>query len=70
MKPVTRGEFEQFVVSYPRQLERDVARFCEPPVVTYNDFSLGNWPASVVASHSFETRDSLVPSGWKVKEQS
>jgi hypothetical protein len=68
MKAVTREAFEQFIVSYPRPLERDVAKMCEPPVVTYNDFSLGQWPASIVARHTFEEPGSLVPSGWRVKE--
>jgi hypothetical protein len=69
MKPVTRDEFEQFVTTYPRVLERDVARMAEPPVVTYNDFSLGNWPESIVARHTFEAPDSPTPCSWCVKEK-
>jgi hypothetical protein len=68
MKPVTKEEFEKFILSYPRPLDRDVAQMCEPPVVTYNDFSLGVWPQSVVARHTFEGRDSLAPNGWALKE--
>lgn len=69
MKPVTKEEFEQFILSYPRPLDRDVARMAEPPVVTYNDFSLGMWPQSVVARHTFEEPGSLAPTGWQVKEK-
>jgi hypothetical protein len=47
---VTKEEFYAFVAVYPRPLETDVVRFCEPPVKTWNDFTLGNWPQSVVAS--------------------
>jgi hypothetical protein len=68
MKPVTKEQFEQFIQSYPRPLNRNVALMCEPPVVTYNDFSLGMWPASVVARHTFESPRSMVPSEWAIKE--
>lgn len=68
MKPVTKEEFKQFIDSYPRHLERDVAMMCEPPVITFNDFSLGAWPASVVARYTFEDIECLVPSDWEVKE--
>jgi hypothetical protein len=68
MKSVTVDEFEQFILAYPRQLSRDVAQFCEPPVVTYNDFSLGKWPGSVVARHTFIDCTARVPSEWAVKE--
>lgn len=48
----TPEELEEFVKSYPRKLVSDVYGACEPPLVTYNDFTLGNWPESVVASYS------------------
>ena len=67
MKPVTLREFEQFILMYPRPLDRDVARMCEPPEVTFNDFTLGNWPESIVAKHSFEDLDARVPCDWRVK---
>jgi hypothetical protein len=69
MKPVTRDEFEQFVTTYPRVLERDVARMAEPPVVTFSDFTLGNWPESIVARHTFEESNGRTPCSWYVKEQ-
>jgi hypothetical protein len=69
VKTVTKEEFEQFIATYPRSLDRDVAMMCEPPVVTYNDFSLGDWPESIVARHTFEAPDSYVPIGWRVKER-
>jgi hypothetical protein len=49
--PCTQQELENFVAAYPRKLERDVFGACEPPLVTYNDWTLGAWPESVVASH-------------------
>jgi hypothetical protein len=68
MKAVTKEEFEQFITTYPRPLDRDVSFISEPPVVTYNDFSLGDWPASIVARHSFDDLMGIKPSGWEVKE--
>jgi hypothetical protein len=68
MKSVTRDEFEQFVTTYPRVLDRDVAMMAEPPVVTFNDFTLGNWPESIVARHTFESPSSRTPCDWCVKE--
>lgn len=53
---VTKEAFDAFVANYPRPLERDVVAFCEPARVQYNDFSLGDWPASVVAQFSAEHR--------------
>lgn len=49
-KQVSRAEFEKFLKEYPRPLERDVYAPNEPPLVTYNDFTLGVWPHSIVAS--------------------
>jgi hypothetical protein len=51
MKHCTKEELEAFVATYPRPLERDVFAASEPPLVTFNDFTLGNWPDSVVAQH-------------------
>ena len=51
MKLVKKQEFEDFIKTYPRKLERDVFGVCEPPSVTYNDFELANrWPYSIVAN--------------------
>lgn len=49
-KKVSKQEFEEFVKNYPRKLLYDVTGICEPPAVSYNDFELGKWPESVVAS--------------------
>jgi hypothetical protein len=68
VKPVTKEEFERFIASYPRPLDRDIMRMAEPPVVTYNDFSLGMWPLSIVAQHTFDAPGSMTPSEWAVKE--
>lgn len=69
LRPATQAEFEAFVSNFPRHLERDVICFCEPPLVQYNDFTLGNWPASVVASHRFEDREATRPCKWEVLAQ-
>ncbi len=51
LKIVDEAEFSAFLASYPRPLERDVFRACEPPLITYNDFERAPyWPDSVVAS--------------------
>lgn len=47
-KEVKKEEFDEFVKSYPRQLEWSVTTICEPPLGNHNDFSLGNWPESMV----------------------
>lgn len=49
-KAVSKLEFDAFLSSYPRKLERDVYGACEPPLVTWNDFDRAPyWPDSVVA---------------------
>lgn len=65
----TAEEFEAFLKGYPRPLERDVARTHEPPLVTYNDFTRGGYPVSVVASHSFDNLAGTVPSDWKIESR-
>ena len=49
-KEVTKQEFIDFCNSYPRDLIRDVCGISDPPAVSYNDFEIGWWPLSVVAS--------------------
>lgn len=44
--------FKQFVDNYPKKLERYVSQIVDPPIVSYNDFSRGNYPDSVVAHFS------------------
>ena len=54
-KEVTKQEFIDFCNSYPRALIRDVCGISDPPAVSYNDFEIGWWPLSVVAStHAYE----------------
>jgi hypothetical protein len=48
----TEAEMREFIAAYPRKLEADVLGTYEPPLVTFNDFTLGKWPESVVASYS------------------
>lgn len=50
MKIVTKEEFETFVKQYPKKLVKNVAGYCDPPYLTYNDFDKGKWPDSEVAS--------------------
>ena len=49
-KQVTKQEFDEFIASYPRHLECDVCGICEPPAVSYNDWEIGWWSRSIVAS--------------------
>lgn len=49
-KDVTKQEFDEFIASYPRHLERDVCGICNPPAISYNDWEIGWWSRSVVAS--------------------
>ena len=49
-RKVTKEEFDKFIESYPKYLNTDVYAAFEPPLVSYNDFTKGNWPKSVVAS--------------------
>jgi hypothetical protein len=53
---VTKEEFDEFIRKYNtnvHKLERDTCGIFDPPVVSYNDFSLGDWPESVVAHFSW-----------------
>ena len=49
MKSVNKAEFQEFISNYPRKLEVDICGICDPPLVSYNDFSIGKWPESIVA---------------------
>ena len=49
-KDVTKQEFDEFIASYPRHLERDVCGIYEPPIVSYNDLEIGWWSRSVIAN--------------------
>ena len=48
-KQVSREEYQAFVENYPRKLIKDVCAIAEPPLITFNDFTLGHWPKSIVA---------------------
>ena len=48
-RKVSKEEFIDFLDSYPKELAMDICYVFDPPVVTYNDKSLGHWPDSVVA---------------------
>lgn len=46
-----RISMDAFITAYPNPLERDVYRAFDPPLVTYNDFSIApKWPDSAVAA--------------------
>lgn len=54
-KSVTKEEFDAFVRAYPRKLVADVAGMFEPPLVSFNDFTIADkWPDSIVAKYSGE----------------
>ncbi len=58
-KMVSKEEFENFIKSYPRQLQRHVVTIVEPYCITYNDFSNGQtYPeTSIVAKTWLYTDD-------------
>ena len=41
MEKVTKAEFDLFVKNYPNELVPHTITICEPPMLTYNDFSNG-----------------------------
>jgi len=41
---------DEFIPKYPRELTFDSCGISEPPTISYNDFSFGVWPHSIVAS--------------------
>lgn len=49
MKQTSVEEFYDFIERYPTPLEVDFCQIAEPPVKSWNDFTLGDWPVSVVA---------------------
>ena len=58
-KRVSKAEFDEFLKNYPRALDCDVFKACDPPAVSYNDFALANrWPYSIVASTFIYSDDS------------
>lgn len=65
---VSSAEFAAYIAAYPRELERDVTGICEPPLVSYNDFTLApKWPESIVACYLDGTSpDDETPSNHKI----
>jgi hypothetical protein len=64
---VTEEEFKTFLNEYPKsKLEWNCTGICEPPIGTYNDFSLGDWPESIVAK--INMFDGSEYHGYKQKE--
>ncbi|MCC2615981.1 hypothetical protein LJ739_06980 [Aestuariibacter halophilus] len=61
--PVTQSEFHEFLDKYDGKLTVDVTTMCEPPTCSFNDFTLGNWPDSVVARCSVFHDDEYYTSG-------
>lgn len=50
-KQVSEQDFREFI-SHIEELVRDVTGICDPPLVTYNDFSDGKkWPESIMAKY-------------------
>lgn len=48
---VSKAEFLDFIKNYPRKLDVDICGISDPPLKTYNDFTIADkWPESVVAS--------------------
>jgi hypothetical protein len=70
MRKVNKEEFDKFVAEYPRPLERNVAAMYEPPLCSYNDSTLGEWPESVVAwHHAFTSYDDPTPEGFHILDE-
>lgn len=47
---VTKEELLNFVKNYGSKLDVDTCQIFTPPLVTFNDFTKGKWPESVVAN--------------------
>jgi len=45
---VSKEDFDSFISKYQNKLNVDVAQMFDPPIKTYNDFTLGVWPDSAV----------------------
>jgi hypothetical protein len=54
-REVSKEEFDRYISEYPLPLEKDVIHICEPPLLTYNDFSDGKmWPAMVAKAQLYD----------------
>ncbi len=54
MIAATPEQYDAFLASYPRELDRHLTTICEPCQISYNDFTLGKWPQSIVACCAVE----------------
>lgn len=62
---VSKEEFESFIKNYPVELKEHWIYFCEPPLITWNDFSSGEqYPNTIVA----KTYDYSHPIWGEIKE--
>lgn len=80
MKNVSHDVFYNFIDNYPRKLEIDVSFISEPPTKTWNDFTLGVWPESIIAScrifddipyyteteKNYVNKDKWLENGWTI----
>ena len=62
---VTKEEFNSFIKSYPANLDFDTTGICDPPLSSYNDFTRGDWPDSMVAK---VYRNDMLPKEWNAGE--
>ncbi len=67
MKSVTREEMTTFVNNFPYPLTFDRCCISDPPLCSWNDFALGNWPMSVVAKYHPEW-SGMPEHGWQIVE--
>ena len=70
----TPEEFKAFIDAYPRPLTRSISGIYEPPLATFNDFTLGDYPESVVAMYRTcggdpENIYANVPSGHQIAKE-
>lgn len=70
MKSVSKDEFDEFIKAYPNKLHKQVHSIPEPPLISYYDFTLGNWPEGRVASCQVDYYNypEIDPKSYKIKE--
>ena len=64
-RPCTETELQAHIAAWPRKLQNvtDSTRF--PPIVSFNDNTLGTWPYHTVAYH-YAAEGRHVASGWTI----
>lgn len=60
-KRVSKEEFYAFIKAYPNKLDFDTTGICDPPLSSYNDFSRGMWPDSMIGKIY---RNDMMPKEW------